>query len=92
MVSLEIEQQFAKEATQRMLLGVKADPGQIFGQGSGRAADQSCTSDRNKWAVRILDAKKIVAKAPELQKLVSSGALTIPEAKTLSNLPKRAAF
>lgn len=88
MIALNVEQQFAKEAHQRMQAGVKVDPVQFFGQGSGRASDQAAkmTGTNGQY---ILDAKRIVTRAPELQVLVTNGLFTIPDAKLLAHLPQR---
>lgn len=86
-VALEIEKHLAEEAEKRMLAGAKANPVQIFGQGSGRASDQAAQIVGTNGQY-ILDAKKIVEHAPELKAHVASGALTIPEAKTLAKLPE----
>lgn len=88
MVALEIEKHLAEEASEKER--ARKSTFQIFEKSpeSIHAAEQAASAVGTNRQY-VVDAKKIVEQAPELKEHVASGALTIPEAKTLARLPEQ---
>lgn len=88
LVALEIEKQYAAEAKERMLAGVKRepkDPGEILPQGSedrGPRARDLAAAAVGVSGRTVQDAKKVAAEAPQFIPKIESGEMTLNEAKT----------
>lgn len=79
MVALDVEKHLAEEAKQRQGARTDLTLSKHFdnvGSASSQSAKIAGTNQQY-----VLDAKKIVAKAPELREAVLNGSLTIPQAK-----------
>jgi ParB-like chromosome segregation protein Spo0J len=96
MVALEVEKQLGIEAEKRTggrPLKPADDytnsekPGELIPQVSHRSAHQAASITGTNDAY-VKQAKRIVAQAPELQEVVSSGVLNIPDAKKVAKLPQ----
>lgn len=91
MVALDIERYLREEAETRRAANLKQgkarpDVERFQHRESGRSAAQAASLVGSNMHY-IIDAKKIVEKAPELREMVAGGTLTIPEARTLAKLP-----
>lgn len=85
MLAVVVEEYLAKEAEKRMLAGKKADPVQKVVQ--GKASDQAARIVGTNRQY-VLDAKKVMELAPELDGSIRRGDLSLPEAKKVMLLPK----
>jgi DNA modification methylase len=86
MVALEVESQLAIEAKLRQGTRTDLTLSKFFdnvGTASGQAAKAVGTNQQY-----VLDAKKIVAQAPELKAAVLNGTLNISDAKAVARLPE----
>lgn len=89
MLALEVEQVFAQQATKRV--GGRPKKGaekllQNMGAVSGYASDRAASLVGTNGQY-VLDAKKIVALAPDLKDAVLQGVVTLPQAKVLATHP-----
>jgi hypothetical protein len=85
MIATVVEVYLAKEAEKRMLAGKKADPSQKVVQGKSSEQAARLLGTNRQY---VIDAKKIIEKAPDLKESVINGLLNISEAKKATQLPE----
>lgn len=85
-IAVEVEKHLAKEAEQRMLAGKRSNPVQKIAQGKASEQAAQLVGTNRQY---VLDAKKVMEKAPEIGEAVKRGDLSMADAKAMVRGPAR---